>query len=63
MHDVSSGDLGRTMFSKPLAYPSTLDLPVGVLRGGVLEPESQHLPGNQHAKAHADIPALFLRRR
>ena len=42
-------DVRRTMLSKPLAYPSTLDrrpsvalsVTVVVLRGGALEPDAQ----------------------
>src|SRR5919201_2695919 len=51
----------RTMFSKPLAYPSTLDrrprlrtsAAVAVLRGGALEPEPHRLLGKAQAKADA----------
>src|SRR6188508_2342215 len=51
----------RTMLSKPLAYPSTLDHRppdalsgmVDVLRGGALEPEPRALGVNGQAKAEA----------
>ena len=51
----------RTMFSMPLAYPSTLDrrspfahsAAVVVLRGGALEPDAQVRIGKSHAKANA----------
>jgi hypothetical protein len=36
--------LGRTMFSMPLAYSSTLDRRIAVLRGGALEPEPRAPP-------------------
>ena len=55
---VSSGR-SRTMFSKPLAYPSTLDRLAGVLRGGALEPEPRTLFRKVHAKAHAYSSAQF----
>src|SRR6476659_1832834 len=55
------------MFSMPLAYPSTLDrLPAKaqgraavVLRGGALEPDALHFPGNPQAKAHANAERGF----
>jgi hypothetical protein len=57
----------RAMFSKPLAYPSTLDRPtdgcasdaVDVLRGGVLEPEPCVRFENAQAKAYAYCKRLF----
>ena len=57
----------RTMFSMPLAYPSTLDrLPAKaqgraavVLRGGALEPDALHVSGNPQAKAHANAERGF----
>jgi hypothetical protein len=49
----------RTMFSKPLAYPSTLDRLTGVLRGGALEPEASYAPEKSQAKAHAYSLAQF----
>jgi hypothetical protein len=52
----------RTMFSKPLAYPSTLDRLLGVLRGGALEPDASYAPGKSQAKAHAYSLAQFQRR-
>ena len=60
---VTSGR-NRTMFSKPLAYSSTLDrsrCDGNVLRGGVLEPGPRRPPENAQAKAHAYFPALFQR--
>jgi len=57
----------RTMLSKPLAYPSTLDHRppdalsemVGVLRGGALEPESRARFRNRQTKAEANYQPLF----
>jgi hypothetical protein len=61
---------GRTMFSKPLAYPSTLDprprgrAPprVDVLRGGVLEPEPRSRRKNRKLKPTLTSSDLFQRR-
>ena len=58
----------RTMLSKPLAYPSTLDHRppdalsgmVDVLRGGALEPEPRALGVNWQAKAEAKYQHPFL---
>jgi len=58
----------RTMLSKPLAYPSTLDHRppdalsgmVDVLRGGALEPEPRGRVGNGQAKAGAKYQRPFL---
>jgi hypothetical protein len=51
------------MFSKPLAYPSTLDrrfvLQNVVLRGGALEPDPCSPNGNSQAKADAYSPLDF----
>ena len=57
----------RTMLSKPLAYPSTLDhrppgalsAAIAVLRGGALEPESRARHGNSQAKAEAKHRCSF----
>ena len=58
---VSRSTRSRTMFSEPLAYPSTLDRLSGVLRGGALEPEPRTLAEKSQAKAHAYSPAQFPR--
>jgi hypothetical protein len=51
------------MFSKPLAYPSTLDRRSVqqnvVLRGGALEPDPCSPTGNSQAKADAYSPMDF----
>jgi hypothetical protein len=51
------------MFSKPLAYPSTLDrrslVQIVVLRGGVLEPDFCLPAGKAQAKADAYSPMAF----
>jgi hypothetical protein len=51
------------MFSKPLAYPSTLDRrslgQIVVLRGGVLEPDFCLPAGKAQAKADAYSPMAF----
>jgi hypothetical protein len=53
----------RTLFSKPLAYPSTLDRREnGVLRGGALEPEPRILRRNWQANAHAYSQRNFTSR-
>jgi hypothetical protein len=50
---LTHGDC-RTMFFKPLAYPSTLDhRKSSVLRGGALEPEPRIRRRNLQANAHA----------
>ena len=53
------------MFSKPLAYPSTLDRQFvqqnAVLRGGALEPDSCLPAGKAQAKADAYSPLDFQR--
>jgi len=57
----------RTMFSKPLAYPSTLDrrppvalcAAVAVLRGGVLEPEPHTRAENGRLKP-TQIPSVHF---
>src|SRR2546430_17721073 len=53
---VTSG-LGRTMLSKPLACPSTLDRPIGVLRGGELEPGAPDCFEKSQAKAAGNSAA------
>ena len=51
------------MFSKPLAYPSTLDrrprVAVDVLRGGALEPEPRALVGKKSKLKHTLICQRF----
>src|SRR5262249_49701872 len=58
---------GRTMFSMPLAYSSTLDrrppgalaATVAVLRGGALEPEPRAVSEKRQAKADVYCERVF----
>jgi hypothetical protein len=60
----------RTMFSKPLAYPSTLDRAISgcacrliaVLRGGALEPEPRTLSGKKRRLTHTLIYQRYFKR-
>ena len=54
-----SSSLGRTMFSMPLAYSSTLDRRIAVLRGGALEPDAQQPTEKAHAKANANCTRVI----
>jgi hypothetical protein len=49
----------RTMLSKPLAHPSTLDRRIAVLRGGALEPGALMSAGKSQAKANAALDCAF----